>query len=401
MRILFSLLKVICILISAPINAQDGMNLNAVPSLNILGVSKGGSSDLYALIVDLHSGFPPHATKELKLDRVRRPATAARAKCRLMCHENNRRCHRLRGVETPEDCYKLMFKYKMHPRDYYTISAMPLQYANFNRYAGIFQRLNKESNAKTLFLLALRDPITAIPSLYNHWVVNGINFNASLEEVLEGEFELLGARYIRKVVKWMFDASVLGPTYNGTLAAQTYSILVHKFEQMNRSQKYSFLLLHLYVPQLIGYLDRVHDMKENLLIVKSEYYFEDRFKFFYQDLLPFLHPPNSTLDFVYRVRSRAWAEDNHTEIMNQKVKYIPEAKLSDSMKTRLRQFFAKIPIEPFLFKLQQKSTAAVVPRLMSGSVRNSTWAWMNATEVQELYPDHPRQRQKHRRRDFV
>ena len=142
----------------------------------------------------------------------------------------------------------------------------------------------------------------------------------------------------------------------------------HKKQRLN-TRPYGLILNSLYLPQLCGWLSSDLFISSNvgILIAQSEHVFEDRIRFLHDEVFPFLHPNKTEADSF-----RRHSHKRNTPISNQKNNKHPSAILSESMAQRLRQFYAKFPLDSFFKQLDSyRGRVVVVPRVNLSS--NYSW----------------------------
>lgn len=355
-------------------SCQLGLNSAAVPSLSILGAAKGGTTDLYYLVKDLHSGVPPHSRKEENLAALSAPFSAARARCVLLCPNGDAACHQLTSVKTVKDCDRWLNQSGLegYLQKYpYTVDADPAQIFYFDRYIDKYNELQHETGANTLFLLTLRDPVTAVPSVYNHWTASGQIKEVdgeTLETRLKKQFLLLEQPRHWQKLQRISDLVKAGST--------EYDVVISLYSSIPQQRQLDeFLLRHIYIVGIMAYATRVKHIKGNFLIARAEHILHDRLSFFYNELVPFLHPNRSQPLSPYSIAPRAVAEDSEKKPRNRKSGYVDAASLSVEMRSKLRKFYDMFPLEPYLHKLQAFGIASVVPPLRNGSFEYSSWKW--------------------------
>jgi hypothetical protein len=120
------------------------------------------------------------------------------------------------------------------------------------------------------------------------------------------------------------------------------------------------------------------DIRNKLLIAKSEHMFANREAFVYEELLPFLHPSHSgSHNYTLPIHAdentvsgessvvveRGHAESSKQKVQNQKKEKHASSTLSPAMAMRLMKYYETIPIEKILLGLQESERARVVPPL--------------------------------------
>lgn len=366
-----ALLLVLMLTVAFPrrIVSLDGLNPAAVPSLSILGSPKGGTTDLYNLIKHFHSGFPQTSAKEDNYEKLAEPISAARVRCMLLCPKNDTRCHQLEGVRSYRDCDKWLNRsgydgfMGLYPL---TIDGNPAQSYYFNTFISIYNKLRNETGANTQFLLTLRDPVTAIPSLFNHWSAGGQIKNGKLEGALRIQFSQL-----EQPEQWKKLEDISDMVKRGSVDYDKILSLYSSIPKLPRTKE--FLLRFIHVIGIIAYTTRLNFIERNFLIIRSENMFEKRFDFFYDELIPFLHPENNSIP--YDIVPRKIAEVISKGPLNHKPNYSEVASLSTHMKTKLRRFFDMFPVEPYLYHLQKNNIAKLFPPLQNGSYHHGSWKW--------------------------
>ena len=245
-------------------SSQMGLNSAAVPSLSILGAAKGGTTDLFYLMKDLHSGFLTNSRKVLDLAGIPAPFSASRARCALLSA----------NITTTKECEEWLNKSGLEGylnKYLFTIDACPWQYFYFDRYIEKYNILRHETGADTLFLLTLRDPVTSVPSLYNHWVtkrqIQKAN-NMTLETRLKKQFSLL-----EQAKHWHKLQNISHLVKTGSAE---YDTIISLFSRLPRAHPLNeWLLRHIYIVGIMAYSTRVKGIAGNFLIVRSEHILQD------------------------------------------------------------------------------------------------------------------------------
>jgi hypothetical protein len=122
--------------------------------------------------------------------------------------------------------------------------------------------------------------------------------------------------------------------------------------QLTTKSKGYWLLSHMYVVHIMSYDLAIPELlNHNLMILKSEYLFNDRFQFLYDDWFPFLHPAGQKLSKPYSIVPRGNASDLLGSVENSKTgHYLKESLISDKLKSTLTAWFKQLPVEPYLYR---------------------------------------------------
>ena len=233
--------------------------------------------------------------------------------------------------------------------------------------------LAKETKAEPLYIILLKDPVQRIMSLYNHWYLQekGNGYSLDLEELVQLELAILSLPRCKKFIEQMYNA---GPKSKGAKAYKAAEALrqlmttmlggVGRFAEARLNLRpFGLVLDGLYFTQIHGWLRSQPALRQRLLIIQSEYFKDDREGAVRRDILPFLFPDKTKdqLDAIMQQRKLP-------KISNEKSDKDPKALLSLSTMAKLARFYKESNIEQYLYQLQQKHIATIVPALRAGDV---------------------------------
>jgi hypothetical protein len=143
----------------------------------------------------------------------------------------------------------------------------------------------------------------------------------------------------------------------------------------------------MYLTQILGWCrSSILGAKGRLLIAKSEYVASSREAFLLDHMVPFMfpHTDGTSTDTVTmsngreQVLNRIQSTGGLHKAKNSKSVKDPRAHLSPHMKKRLNDFYAKTDLQHFLYYLQLKKHAVVVPPLSSDD--ELWWPQYNSTD---------------------
>lgn len=323
-----------------------GLQSKATPSFVILGTAKGGTTDIWHLVHKFYYGFAQFHPK----DPFQRIQTKKELNffnpslcelCSPMQFRSFFRCPSL-VINNPKEnepslmkrCSQWLLNNKIDAPEY-TITASPSLMYEYVNASLVLGKLANQSTFTPLFLILLRNPITRIQSLYNHWMIQeGVNgYIWSLDKVLQLELELLSTTESQKFlsiiatsINRMKDDLLLlssSPSssssfseYNQRIKKDTNRTHFHtiadaytnlrdymsnqlekmssKFGRLNL-RSFGLILDTLYIAQISGWLSMkssiTHlDICGHLLIAKSEYIASNRNYFTYDILYNFFYP---------------------------------------------------------------------------------------------------------------
>lgn len=127
-----------------------------------------------------------------------------------------------------------------------------------------------------------------------------------------------------------------------------------------------------YLPQIIGWTRSGHlILKRKFLILKSEEFISNRLEIFQSTILPWLYPDNPKFLHSLKINNNVLPK-----VQNTKHQKSSASQLSSHMKWRLYQFYNSIyPIEEYLYELQVRSYAKIVPEIKKKSRKNVEKWW--------------------------
>jgi hypothetical protein len=375
--------------------AHRGLDHRAVPSFVILGVAKGGTTDLYSMISSLHSGFHSDKFKEIDVANLcEQPCTPEKLQCLIQCPKLtyfncSKSVGRATNITDDKSCSMWLAHFNTTAASYkYTMEANPSQYLRTAQYPHFFQDLAQQSAFQTLFLLSLREPVSTIRSLFNHWNWNfmkhaGTHVLEPLENVLDRELRQLSSPKNSKLLGKLSSLLLHNPVNCDKIILAFEELQrnvagaesVTKWDIDNKMLK-NYVLSHIYVLHLIVYMTKIPSIRGSIMVVKAEYEFSDRIKFFYDDLVPFMHPIGVQSSRKFSIVPRENSSEILGQVKNAKPVYIKEAHLSEAMTTRLHAFYQRFPVEPYLRYLQENGLAKVVPPI---SVSGPGMDWWNSS----------------------
>jgi hypothetical protein len=194
---LWSLIVFVSLALPSSPSLFPELNSQAVPSLVILGVAKGGTTDLWDLLHIYHKGFHIHSYlnplekkvihpwKELDFFSLNYrtnvcftdPRNCSVEKmtillnCPTVVFESLIQSQQSQGMAQIErNCLNEITKRKILP-SLFTATASPALLYSASSASKILMKLSRKTKASPLFLLLLRNPIDWIISMYNHGMV--------------------------------------------------------------------------------------------------------------------------------------------------------------------------------------------------------------------------------------
>lgn len=233
----------------------------------------------------------------------------------------------------------------------------------------------KETGARPLFIALLKDPVQRIMSLYNHWQVQSGESGHSLDlDTLVGlELGILATPKAKRLLEIIATMKSVPKHSRGARAAETLRIFMTKMltgisdvgaGKLNL-RSFGLVLDGLYLPQIYGWWRLTPLIQQgSLLVVKSEYFKENRERCVSENILPFLFPMKTKEQL-----SAIIANTKLPRVMNTKPDKDPSSQLSEDTMKKLSAFYKMYAVEPFLFALQERGDIVVVPPLK----KNEEW----------------------------
>ena len=231
----------------------------------------------------------------------------------------------------------------------------------------------QQTNATPLFIILLKDPIQRLISLYNHWYLQELHtkngYSLSLESLIELELNLLSLPYPQLLLSTIYS-TILNRTSLKLLFETENKLYLYMTESLeylsNRSngrvnlRSFGLILDGFYLIQLIGWIkSNKINIKKHLLIIQSEYFLLNRLSFIQTTLLPFLFPNKKE-----KMNSLIITNNSLPKIQNIKIKKENSSLLSDKIKKRIYSFYNEMyPIEEYLYELQIKNYAKIIPKI--------------------------------------
>lgn len=255
----------------------------------------------------------------------------------------------------------------------YTVTASPSLLYEHELGTYTLSHFSKETGSLPLFIILLKDPIQRTISLYNHWSLQelstGNGYSLSLENMIELELNLLALPYPQSLLSIIYT-SILNRTNIKLLFEAEEKLYSYMTQSLGYLSKTSFGRLNLrsfglildgfYLPQIIGWTRSSKlNLKKHLLILKSEYFIENRIDCIKSVILPFLFPKDEQ-----DTSSLIITKETLPKVQNIKLNKLNSSLLSPNIMKRLYQFYNSIySIEEYLFELQSRNYAKIIPKI--------------------------------------
>lgn len=294
-------------------NQYYGLQESSLPHLVILGVAKGGTSELWHSIMTQHPYFQRYSNvpelKYLPVKELNFPGVCASMSigatslCNASIIDTLLKCPKYINDQTTRDfqpknfhksinnCTKWLNKYRHTVTYNYTIDANPSYLYYHQLSKNYLSQFHKQGYKKPLYIALLREPISKIISLYNHWHnrTNGSIYSLSLQHQLQLELNVLrlpnNMELVRKATHIKLTDSntkILTAFASFTTLCNNMASILSNIDTTTKSHTNTYLphgliLDTFYTPQLLQWLYDTDDVptsiRGRLLIFKSEYCF--------------------------------------------------------------------------------------------------------------------------------
>lgn len=282
----------------------------------------------------------------------------------------------LQGVHLANAC-RWWLNEHVHSSPSYTVTASPSLLYEHELGTYTLSHFAKETNSLPLFIILLKDPIQRSISLYNHWSIQelktGNGYSLPLENILELELNLLSLPYPKSLLSIIYNSILNRTNIKSLFEAEEnlYNYMIKSLSYLSKTstgrlnlRSFGLILDGFYLPQIIGWTrSNKINLKKRLLILKSEYFMENRIDCIKNVLFPFLFP-NDEQD----ISSIVITKDTLPKIQNIKPNKLNISLLSPQLMKRIHQFYNSIyPIEEYLYELQLKNYAKIIPKLQKNT----------------------------------
>jgi hypothetical protein len=237
----------------------------------------------------------------------------------------------------------------------------------------------KETGGRPLFIALLKDPVQRIISLYNHWQVQGkatgAGHSLDLDTLVGLELGLLSTpkakKFLEGISKGMVAPKGVGAARSAESLRQFMTKMLNGLSGFGDGRlnlrPFGLVLDGLYLAQIHGWWRMNTLIRDgSLLVVKSEYFKDNRFNCVKDHILPFLFPDKSEAE---RSAVMANAELPKTQVQNIKQDKDPSSYLSADTMKKLSAFYKTYSVEPLLVMLEQRGDLVTIPRLQ----KNEEW----------------------------
>lgn len=357
----------------------------ATPSLLITGVAKGGTTDLWSLLTSVYPDFMCSPTKNIKSnskscslekefnsfyvsgsykDNYKCPAEVL---TKLMqCPENIVRNNDFsRNITRCEEWLGSDYGKTSKPK--FTIDAYPMLMRDSccePKLAAMinWNKENDQCNIKRKktpkIIVLLRDPYNRTISYYNYFTCRSKTI--PLEDMLKLEFDLFSKspakEYIDIITHIPSDHQHIDFKYARHIILayeklQNYMekemITIKRNNTDHNYERYGLLIDSIYLPQFLSLIFPTDQNEQRItidwpiLIIKSEYFFDDRASLLEDNIIPFLHPDLDKRNETKIPPKNEYMQQNGANVLNSKQgHYNNISMLSDEMSIKLSKFYS-------------------------------------------------------------